>query len=60
MYTSIVIDNKVAMNHFYTVYDAQAKREKGSPSSLALQLFEIIWNAEDKNNDFDKPEQKSC
>ena len=60
MYTSIVIDNKVAINLFYTVYDAQAKRVKGSPSSLALQLFEIIWNAEDKNNDFDKPEQKSC
>ena len=28
-----------------------------SPSLLVLLLFEMILNAEDKNNDFDKPEQ---
>ena len=43
---------------FFIVYDAQAKRGKKPPSSLALLLFEIIWNAEYQNNWSDKPEQK--
>ena len=29
----------------------------GSPSSLALQLFEIVLEAEDQNNDFDMSDQ---
>ena len=28
-------------------------RGKSYPSSLSLQLFKTIWNAEDQNNKFD-------
>ena len=34
------------------------KGGKGSPSSLTLLLFEIIWNAENKNNEFNNPYYK--
>ena len=27
------------------------------PSSLPQQLFEVIWNAEDQNNEFEMPDQ---
>ena len=46
------------MTLFYVFYDAQAQRGKGYPSSLVLLLFEIIWNYEYQNNEFDNPEQK--
>ena len=59
MYNSLVIDNKFVMTLFYIFYDAQSQRGKGSPSPLALLLFEIIWNAEDQKNELDKPDQKS-
>ena len=34
------------------------KGGKGSPSSLTLLLFEIIWNAENQNNEFNNPDYK--
>ena len=52
------MDKNVALTLFYIVYDAQARRGKGSPSSLTLLLFVIILNSEDQNNEFDNPEQK--
>ena len=57
MYTSLIIDYKVTMSLFYIVYNVQAQRRKGCPSLLALLLFEMIWNYEDKNNEFNKPYQ---
>ena len=59
MYISQLIYNKVVLKLFYIFCDAQAQRGKRPPSSLALVLFEIVWNAEDQNNEFDKPEQKT-
>ena len=50
-----MIDDEVVMMLFYIVYDEQAQRGKGYPSSLTLLLFGIIWNAEDQNNNFHKP-----
>ena len=46
------------MMFFLIVYDTQAQSEKAPPSSLALLLFEMILNAKDQNNEFDKPDQK--
>ena len=40
--------------HFY---DAQAQRGKRHPSFLELIMFDIIWNIEDQNSDFNNPEQ---
>ena len=48
------------MMFFLIVYDTQAQSEKAPPSSLALLLFEMILNAKDQNNEFDKPDQKTC
>ena len=39
----------------YIVYDVQTQSGKILPSLLGLLLFEMIWNAEDQNNQFDKP-----
>ena len=59
MYISLLMDNKVTLTLSYIVYDSQAQRGKMYPFLLMLLLFEIIWNAEDQNNEFDNPEQKT-
>ena len=52
-----MIDDKVVIALFSIFYGDPAQRGKGSPSFLSILLFEIILNAEDQNNEFDKPDK---
>ena len=60
MYISVLINNKFMLTIFYIVYDWQAQNGKMYSSSLVLLLFEMIWNTENQNNEFDNSEQNPC
>ena len=57
MYIIIFIDDKLSLTLFYVVYDAQDRRGVGFQSLIVPLLFEIIWNSEDQNIEFDNPKQ---
>ena len=40
-------------------YTRLSWRGEGSPSSHELQLYEILWNDEDQNHEFEIPDQKT-
>ena len=50
MYTSLMIDNKIAMGMFKILCMQLAWRGKDTLLSSRFNFFGIIWNPEDQNN----------
>ena len=58
MYTGIRIDGKLLWRSFRSIIYNELKGGNRSPSYISLNLFRIIWNYEDLNNESKKEDQK--